>query len=375
MALRERFPIFRQKVYLNSCSQGALSTDVQAAYQQYLCDWEAEGSPWERWVALNEAARHAFAGLINAEPGEVAVTTSVSHSISALASAFDFSGERNKVVLSDFEFPTVGQIWHAQARRGASVVHVPAAGNSVPVERFADAIDERTLLVVITHVCYRNGALLDVPAIVEIARRKGALVLLDAYQTLGTMPIDVGQLGVDFLVGGVLKYLLASSGLAYLYVRKPLIAQLQPTMLGWFSQANIFAMDHTANTPAPTAQRFEAGSPPVPNLYAAVAGLKLVQRVGLTRIQQEISTLTAALKAGIMGRGFNLVSPVDPTKHGALITVRSHKVDLLVKWLAEEQIVVSSRDQNLRISPHFYNNLDDIEQILTALTKYKALLV
>ena len=122
MSLRERFPIFRKKSYLNSCSQGALSIDVQQAYQQYLCDWEEQGSPWELWVERLEAVRHAFAGLINAAPDEVAVTASVSHSISALASALDFNGERNKIVVSDFEFPTVGQIWHAQAQRGAQVV-------------------------------------------------------------------------------------------------------------------------------------------------------------------------------------------------------------------------------------------------------------
>jgi selenocysteine lyase/cysteine desulfurase len=375
MSHRERFPIFRNKIYLNSCSQGALSIDVQQAYQQYLCDWQEFGSPWERWVELNEVARHAFAGLINATADEVAVTASVSHGVSALASAFDFSGERNKIVVSDFEFPTVGQIWHAQSQRGARVVHVPAAGNSVPVERFADAIDERTKLVAITHVCYRNGALLDVPAIVELAHRKGALVLLDAYQTLGTMPIDVKTLKLDFLVGGVLKYLLASSGQAYLYIRKELISQFSPLATGWFAQANIFAMDHTRHVPSPTARRFESGSPPVPNLYATLAGIKLIQSIGPAQIQREVRELTGALKAGIMRRGFNLVSPVDATKHGALITVRSHKVDLLVNWLAQENLIVSSRDQNLRISPHFYNDQHDIDRLLDGLTKHKALLV
>jgi selenocysteine lyase/cysteine desulfurase len=305
----------------------------------------------------------------------VAVTASVSHSISALASALDFRSERNKIVVSDFEFPTVGQIWHAQERRGARVVHVPAAGNSVPVERFADAIDERTKLVAITHVCYRNGALLDLSAIIDLAHRKGALVLVDGYQTLGTMPIDVKQLKADFLVGGVLKYLLASSGQAYLYVRKELLPALQPTTGGWFTQANIFAMDNNAHAPSPTARKFEAGSPPVPNLYATLAGIKLIQSLGPERIQHEIREVTGAIKEGVMRRGFNLVSPVDPAKHSALITVRSHKVDLLVKWLAAENIIVSSRDSNLRISPHFYNNQEDVNHLLDALTKHKALLV
>ena len=375
MSLRERFPIFQQKTYLNSCSQGALSLDGQLAYAQFLRDWEELGSPWELWVEKLEATRHAFAGLINAEADEVAVTGSVSHGVSALASGLDFRGKRNKVVVSDFEFPTIGQIWQAQTQRGARVVTVPAAGNSIPLARFADAIDDETLLVAITHVCYRNGVMLDVPAIVELAHRKGALVLLDAYQTLGTMPIDVKALQVDFLAGGTLKYLLASSGQAYLYVRKELLPTLQPTAIGWFAQANIFAMDHTAHTPSPTARKFEAGSPPAPNLYATLAGIKLVQSIGLARIQREVREITSAIKEGAMRRGWNLVSPVDPQKHGALITLRSHKVDLLVKWLAADGIIVSSRDHNLRISPHVYNNQADVNHLIDGLTKHKQLLV
>jgi len=375
MSLRERFPIFEKKTYINSCSQGALSVDVQQAYTQYLSDWAEEGSPWERWMELLEACRHAFGGLVNAEPDEVAVTASVSAGVSALASALDFRGERNKVVVSDFEFPTIGQIWQAQHSRGAQIVQVPASGNTIPMQWFADVIDERTRLVSISHVCYRNGSRLDVPAIVDLAHRKGALVLLDGYQTIGTMPLDVKQLQVDFLVGGTLKYLLASAGLAYLYVRKELLAQLQPTSSGWFAQANIFAMDHRAHSPAPNARRFEAGTPAVPALYAALAGIKLIQSIGVARIQAEIRELTGAIKAGAMRRGFNLVTPVDPNQHGALIALRSHKVDLLVKWLAADGIIVSSRDGNLRISPHFYNNLADVDRLLDCLTRHKALLV
>ncbi|MCC6804521.1 MAG: aminotransferase class V-fold PLP-dependent enzyme [Anaerolineae bacterium] len=375
MDFRNHFPIFRDKIYLNSCSQGALSNEVRLAYADYLGDWDEKGSPWEYWVERQEAARSAFAGLVNAEASEVGVTTSVSAGVSALASAFDFSGERNKIVVSDFEFPTVAQIWHAQEQRGAQVVHVPAAGNSIPLQRFADAIDERTAVVSVTHVCFRNGAKLDIPAIVKLAHAKGAKVLVDSYQALGTMPIDVKKLGVDFLVGGVLKYLLASAGLAYLYVRKELLNELNPTTMGWFSQANIFAMDIYHNTPAPTARRFEAGTPPVPNTYAAVAGIKLIQSVGLESIERQIGELTGAIKEGVMQRGFNLVTPADPAKHGALITVRSHKVDLLVKWLANENIITSSRDDNLRISPHAYNNQHDIDCLIDALTKHRELLV
>ena len=375
MSLRDRFPIFQTKTYFNSCSQGALSTDVQQAYAQYLKDWDEEGSPWELWVERSETARQAFAGLINADANEVADCTSVSAGVSALASALDFGGARNKVVVSDFEFPTIAQIWHAQEARGARVVHVPAAGNVIPLERFADAIDERTKIVSITHVCFRNGSKLDVPAIVEMAHRKGALVLLDAYQTLGTMPIDVKTLKVDFLAGGVLKYLLASAGLAFLYVRKEFIPDLRPTSIGWFSQANIFAMDIYANTPSPTARRFESGTPPIPSIYAGIAGMKLIQSAGLEKIEAHLREITGAIKEGAMRRGFNLASPVDPAKHGALITLRSHKVDLLVKRLEADGVITSSRDNNLRLSPHLYNDQRDVDVLMDCLTKHKDLLV
>jgi selenocysteine lyase/cysteine desulfurase len=375
MTIRDRFPIFKSKTYFNSCSQGALSVDVQQAYQNYLCDWDEKGSPWELWVERSEAARQVFAALVNADANEVADCTSVSAGVSALASALDFSGPRNEVVLSDFEFPTIGQIWHAQEPRGARVAHVPAAGNLIPTERFAELITERTKIVSITHVCFRNGSRLDVPAIVELAHRKGALVLLDAYQSVGTMPVDVKALKVDFLAAGVLKYLLASAGLAFLYVRKEFIPDLRPTAMGWFSQANIFAMDIYANTPHPTARRFEAGTPPVPSIYAGVAGMKLIQSIGVEKIAAHIREITGALKEGAMRRGFNLASPVDPDRHGALITLRSHKVDLLVKRLEADGVITSSRDNNLRLSPHLYNNQQDVDRLMDVLTKHKELLV
>src|SRR5256886_9720790 len=166
---RHRFPIFEHQVYINSCSQGALSDAVRAAYEQYLADWDEKGAPWEYWVERQEAARAAFAGLVNADPDEVAVTTSLSAGVSALASGLRFA-RRSKVVLTDWEFPTIGQIWHAQEARGARVQRVPAAPDgTIPLENFDRAIDDDTLLVSITHVCYRNVAMVDVPKVVELA--------------------------------------------------------------------------------------------------------------------------------------------------------------------------------------------------------------
>ena len=372
--LRDRFPILRNKIYLNSCSQGALSNDVEAAYLHYLTDWHEFGSPWDLWVNKLEETRGTFADLVNASADEIAVLTSVSAAVSALASSLEFSGARNKIVVSEFEFPTVGQIWHAQSRRGARVQHVRPEGSEIPVARFAEAIDERTLLVSITHVCYRNGARLDVPAIVRLAHENGAMVLLDSYQTLGTMPIDVKALDVDILVGGALKYLLGPAGLAFLYARSDHIERLHPTVMGWFSQDDIFAMDNAAHRPSPTARRFEAGTPPVPNLYAGLAGIRLIQEYGLAPIEQQIGLLDQAIISSAHERSYVLATPGGRQNHGAMIALRCRDEVRLVEELAQEGVIVSSRDGNVRISPHAYNNMDDIDHLMRALDKHRPLL-
>jgi selenocysteine lyase/cysteine desulfurase len=327
------------------------------------------------WVQKLEQVRHLFGGLIGAQQEEVAVATSVSQAVSSLASCFDFRGARNKIVVDDFAFPAVAQVWHAQESRGAKVVHARAAGSSIPLSRYEELIDERTALVSLAHVCYRNGVKQDVAAVAELAHRKGALVLLDAYQSLGAEPLDVRTLGADLLVAGALKYLLGSSGLAWLYVRKELLPSLLPSSGGWFTQANIFAMDIYRHSPSPTARRFEAGTPPVPNIYAGTAGLQMIDEVGLGAIGAQIRLLTDAVKAGAMRRGLQLATPADPNKHGPLIAIRAQRVDLLVRRLEQEGIITSSRDGNLRISPHFYNTLEDVDRLFAALDRQRDLLV
>lgn len=373
MEVRNRFPIFESKAYINSCSQGALSNDVAAAYHRYLADWDEKGAPWELWVEHAETARAEFAALIGADPDEVAVTTSASAGISSLASAVDFTGERDTVALTDYEFPTVAQIWHAQERRGARVIHVPAEEGRIPPEHLEQVVDERTGIVSITHVCFRNGSKIDVPAVVDIAHRSGAKVLLDSYQALGSFPIDVHELDVDFLIGGTVKYLLGSAGLAFLYVRKDLIDDLVPTALGWFSQADIFAMDIHRNDPSPTARRFEMGTPPVPNIYAGVAGIKQIREIGTQAIESHIAALTADIKERSQERGFPIATPLDTAAHGAMIALRCKDVHELVDRLAADDVIVSSRDDNLRISTHVYNDASDIDRLFDSLDRYREL--
>jgi selenocysteine lyase/cysteine desulfurase len=374
-ALRSRFPILGNKTYLNSCSYGAMSNDVIAAMHRYIDDRVERGADWNYWVGKNENVRATVAALLGADPDEIAITTSASAGIIAIAGAMDFSGTRNKVVISEFEFPTNAQIWHAQEKRGAKIVTVPEQDGYISADQFESAIDDETLIVATTQVCYGNGAKLDIPAIAEIARRKGAMCFVDAFPGIGSMEFSVRAAGVDILVGGMLKYLLGTAGVGFLYVREPLIRALTPTNTGWFAQHDVFAMAIDRYDPSPTARRFESGTPPVLNCYAAEAGLKIIAEVGLANIERRLGELTSSIITEAKAAGYSLAVPEDPARHGALITLRSHDENALVARLGEAGIVTSCRYGNLRISPHFYNNADDIEALFRALRKNEDLLV
>ncbi len=376
-AIRGEFPIFEHTTYLNSCSQGALSHRVRAAYKEYLDGWDERGAEWEHWVERAEAARTAFARLLHAGPDEVAVTTSVSQGVSAIVSALPFErGGRTRIVISEHEFPAVGQIAHAQELRGAEVVHVtPEADGSIPVERFDAAIDERTALVCCTTVSYRTGHRHDVTAIAAIAHERGALVLADSYQAVGAIDLDARALGADFVTGGTVKYLLASAGLGFLYVRRELLPRLLPTQTGWFADEDIFRMDISDYSPHATARRFDAGTPPVPNIYGGVAGMSLIEEAGPPAIEAHVSSLATRLIEGLGELGATVVTPSDPARRGPLVCVRSTDVDALVGELGNERIVTSSRDDNLRVALHLYNVEEDVDRILAALARRRGRLL
>lgn len=374
--VRDEFPIFEHTTYLNSCSQGALSHRVRRAYEEYLAGWDANGAEWGHWVERAETMRASFARLLRADADEIAVVTSVSQGVSALVSAIPFErSERTRIVLSEYEFPAVGQIAHAQERRGAEVVHVlPDADGSIPLERFAEVVDERTALVCCTAVSYRTGHRHDLAGIAEIAHEHGALCLADAYQAVGAVDIDAHALGVDVVTGGTVKYLLASAGLGFVYVRREALRDLVPTQTGWFADANIFEMDISDYSPAADARRFEAGTPPVPNIYAGVAGISIVEEAGTAAIERHVEGLGTRLVTGLEALGAQVVTPGDPVRRGPLVCVRSTDVDALVAALAEERIAVSSRDGSLRIALHLYNTDDDVDVVLAALERHRSLL-
>ena len=374
-SLRRQFPVLSRKTYLNSGSYGALANEVKAAFDAYLEERLWKGSDWEAWITKYESVRALTASLLRATPDEIAVTASVSAGLNALASALDFSGDRNTVVISDFEFPTNAQIWHAQEPRGARIVHVPpAADGYIPLEMFEKAIDEHTQLVAVTHVCFRNGAKLDIPGIVRLAHAKGARVLVDCYQSVGSVDIDVCEWDVDFAVGGMLKYLLGTAGVGFLYVRDALVRSLLPGSSGWFAQADIAAMDITANRPAPNARRFEAGTPAVVNCYAAAAGLELLMRVGTPAIEKRVRALTQRCIGKLAEIGWPSVTPAEPGRRGATVALPSRDSGRLTIELLKRGIVTSHRDDNVRASFHFYNNDEDVETFVAAVESLRTAL-
>ena len=349
---------------------------MRRAYEEYLDGWDENGAEWEHWVERAETARASFARLLHTEPAELAVTTSVSQGVNGIVSALPLErGGRTKIVISEYEFPTVGQIAHAQELRGAEVVHVhPEADGSIPPERFAEAVDEQTALVCCTAISYRTGHRQDVAEIARIAHERGALCLADSYQAVGAVDMDVRALGVDFVTGGTVKYLLASAGLGFLYVRRDLLDRLLPTQTGWFADEDIFQMDISDYSPAADARRFDAGTPPVPNIYAGVAGISLIEETGVPAIEEHVTALATQLIDGLLDLGATVATPRDPARRGPLVCVRSTDVEALVGELHDAHIVTSLRDDNLRIALHLYNTAEDVDVVLAALRARRHLL-
>jgi selenocysteine lyase/cysteine desulfurase len=254
-------------------------------------------------------------------------------------------------------------------------VHVtPEPDGSIPAERFAEVIDERTALVCCTTVSYRTGHRHDVAEIARLAHEHGALCLADSYQAVGAIDFDAHALGVDFATGGTVKYLLGSSGLGFLYVRSGLLPGLLPTQTGWFADEDIFRMDISDYSPAADARRFDAGTPPVPNIYGGLAGMSLVEEAGTAAIEEHVAGIATRLIDGLEELDATVATPRDPARRGPLVCVRSTDVRALVEALAAERITCSERDANLRVSLHLYNVEDDVDAVLAALASHRKLL-
>lgn len=367
-ACRERIPVLAESIALANCSHAPRTDQAWLAVESYLDRWGQAIMDWDAWMEQVEEAKAAFAALIRASADEIAVTPSVTAAAAIVASALGHNRERNRVLVSEAEFPTVGHVWLARERHGAEICWVPMRDGAVPQEGYAELLDDRTELVCACHAFYQNGCKQDVGAIARWAHEQGALVFVDAYQTVGLQPVDVRALDVDFLTSGAHKFLMGIPGIAFLYVRRELIGRLEPVFTGWFGRKNIFAFDPKRLDWAPTASRFEMATPPVVNAYVASAGIGLIRELGCEAILEWTDLLSQRLIDGGRERGLEIYGPTNPKRKTATTAfVCPGNADSVEARLLERRIHAAARGRVIRLAPHYYNSVEDVETGLDAL--------
>jgi len=357
LAYRERFPILRETTYLINHSLGAMPAEAERRLAEYARTWATRGiRAWgEGWWTMPMTVGDQIGRIVGAPPGSVVMHQNVTVAEAIVLSCFDLrSGDRNRIVYEEPNFPSVRYLHQAQAARGAEVIVCPDDAAVV------EAIDDRTLLVPISHVLFRNGEIQDVEAIVTRAHEVGAYVLLDAYQSAGIVPLDVTALDVDFAVGGSVKWLCGGPGAGWLYVRPDLAERLEPMYVGWQAHARPFAFEPELEY-AEGAARFLTGTPNVPALYAATAGYDLVEEIGVQRIRENSLLQTELLIRLADEAGFEVGSPRDPARRGGTVTVRVPEFEAVHKELGERGILCDFRpDAGLRLGPHYYNTDEEL---------------
>jgi kynureninase len=368
LSFRAEFPILQTTTYMISNSLGAMPRGVYDSVHAYCDIWASRGvRAWEeKWWMMAQEVGDAVGVLMNALPGTVSPHLNVASCQAVVASCFDFSGKRNKVVYSDMNFPSVMYFWEAQRERGARVQMVPTDdGVHVSTERLIAAIDEETLLVPISHVVFRSSFIKDVKAIVEKAHRVGAHVVLDCFQSLGNVPVDVQALNVDFAVGGVLKWLCGGAGTSYLYVRPDLGKTLQPKFTGWFAHQNPFGFEIGPSKYGEAPFRFMQGTTNVPGFYTAMPGLKIIREAGITRIREKSKKMTARLIELADQRGWRVNAPRDPELRGGTVAIDMPNAKEVCHELLRRDVLVDYRPlAGVRFSPHFYNTMEEIDRAI-----------
>jgi kynureninase len=367
---RSEFPILEHTLYMISNSLGAMPRGVYNALKGYADTWATRGvRAWEeRWWMLALEVGNELGALMNAPKDSVSVHQNVTTCQAVVASCFDFSGKRNKVVYSDMNFPSVMYFWEAQRPYGARVHMVKTDdGITVPTERLLDAIDEQTLLVPISHVIFRSSCVQDAGAIIDKAHRVGAHVVLDTFQSLGTVPVDVQALNVDFACGGVLKWLCGGPGVAYLYVRPDLGRKLEPKLTGWFAHENSFEFATGAIRYAEPPFRFMNGTTHIPSLEACQPGLKIIREVGVQNIRKKSKRQTARLIELADRHGWRVNTPRDAEKRGGTVSIDMPDSQAVSRELLARDILVDWRPRaGVRFSPHFYNTDAEVDAAIAA---------
>jgi selenocysteine lyase/cysteine desulfurase len=358
---RGEFPVFRDSVYLNTCSLGALGERSRRKVAEFLDIWQTRGaSAWYDvwWEALGDL-RARYGKIVNAAATEIALAPSISVALSAVAESIDYR-RRPKVVITSLDFPTVAYQWLAKAREGVELVVVESPDRiSVPVDAIARAIDDRTALVVTSHVYFTSGAIQDIKRVAAAAHERGALCMIDAYQSVGQIPVDVRDAGVDALLAGGLKWLLGGPGIVFLYMREELARRLEPTVAGWFGQREQFTFDPRALTFHDDTRRFELGTPALAAIYAQLGGLEYIEEIGISAIRAATAGLTEDLVERARAAGFRPKVAASPLERSAIVMIPMPDPAGSVRHLAAGGIIADSRPGHVRLSPFFYNVQDD----------------
>jgi kynureninase len=366
---RSEFPILQRKTYLNSCSLGALSHRSMRGLAQFQEMWNEWGAHawYEIWMGEIARVREKFASIIGAQPHEVAIAPSVSSAVSSIATALDYS-TRNKVVLAEMDFPTLAYQWLVKERLGVECRFVESPDRIyTPPELFEKEVDSKTALVATSRVFFTSGYIQDVRAVAEIAHKNGAYILIDDYQGTGQIPIDVNAMDIDFLVTGTLKWLMGGPGLALVYIRDGLIPQLQPTITGWFGHREQFKFKTREFEFRDDAARVEMGTPAVPTIYTANGGLDIVKEIGVERICERTRYLTNDLIVRARERGWNVRAPQQPERRSSIVMLQFEHPEELVEALLARDIITDSRPGLLRVSPYFYNTIEENAIVVDAI--------
>jgi kynureninase len=353
---RDRFPILAGTTYLINHSLGAMPAEAARRLQRYADEWATRGArAWgEGWWETPTTVGDQVGRIIGAPAGTTVMHQNVTVAEAVVLSCFDFAPPRNRVVYEAGLFPSVRYVQQAAERFGAEVVVCEDA------EAVIDAIDERVLLVPVSHVLFKTGEIQAIERICSRAREAGAMVCLDAYQSAGAVPLDVSALGVDFAVGGSVKWLCGGPGAGWLYVRPDLTERLEPAFAGWQAHARPFAFEPEMEY-ADGAARFLTGTPNVPALYAATAGYDLIEEIGVARIRANSMRQTALLASLIDDAGFELASPREPERRGGSVVFRVDGFEAVHRELTERHVICDYRpDVGLRFGPHFFTTDDEL---------------
>jgi len=372
LARRSDFPILNTCTYLISNSLGAMPARTRARLADYADDWATMGVvAWEKWLPLVSRVGDLVGSIIGAGPGEVFMIQNVSIAESILISALDFSGPRNKIVYDDLNFPTIHYNWLAQESRGARVHLVKSRdGVTVDTQEMCDAIDERTLVVPISHVIFRSAYIQDAKAIVEKAHRVGAMVFLDVFQSVASVPVDVRGLEVDAAVGGLLKWGCGGPGNCFLYVRPDLIPKIVPRMVGWFSHKRPFDFDMSGLDMRDDVWRYAGGTPNVPALYAGISGAEIINDVGVENIRHRHIELSSFAIERALEEGLKVNSPLDARVRGGHVTVDFPGAKAACDELIRRRFMVDYRPgSGIRVAPHFYNSRDEVDAVFAEIRK------